>query len=111
MHRFGRFLRNLLLFALVGWAGVDDYFPAFGSLSDSSAEIGDSVLFDGTGLFDGAGSRKFWAADDLSPSAFRSRLVDRPIGLMVARVAALGVRPRHGAATSDHLCALMSLRR
>jgi hypothetical protein len=107
MHRFGRFLRNLLLFALVGWAGVDDYFPAFGSLSDSSAEIGDSVLFDGTGLFDGAGSRRFCAADDLSPSAFRSRLVDRPIGLL----AALGVRPRHGAATSARLYALMSLRR
>jgi hypothetical protein len=110
MHRFGRLLRNLLLFALVGWAGVDDYFPAFGSLSDSSAEIGDSVLFDGTGLFDGAGSRRFCAADDLSPSAFRSRLVDRPIGLL-ARVAALGVRLRHGTATSDHLYALMSLRR
>jgi hypothetical protein len=105
MNRFGRCLRNLLLFALVGWAGVDDYFPSVGNFADPGAENGEYLLFDG------AGSRRAGAAEELSPSAFRSLSMVRPLGLAGDCIAAVSppLLTAHWAA--GQLYALMSLRR
>ncbi|HET6326632.1 MAG TPA: hypothetical protein VFG04_18290 [Planctomycetaceae bacterium] len=105
MNQFARCFRNLLLFALVGWAGVDDYFPSVGSSADSSAETIESVLFDG------ATFRRTYTAEDFSPLVLRSRFFDRSSGLTGVRVAAWEGRPLWSASTADHLYALMSLRR
>jgi hypothetical protein len=105
MNQFGQCFRNLLLFALVGWAGVDDYFPSVGSLADSGAESGEYSLFDG------AGCRRASAAENLSPAGCCSlpipHSIDSP-GVLSAAPSArfFGVAPFDG-----RLYALMSLRR
>ena len=104
MNRFGRLLRNLLLFALVGWAGVDDYLPVFGSLSDSSAEIGDSVQFDRQSQTL-CGRRNFRRR----PSAHAWLIVQSGCRRPSRRPGRAD--PGTALATSDHLYALMSLRR
>ncbi len=110
MNRYGLFLRNLLLFALVGWAGVDDYFPTVATGGDCGgvfgAENAEYVLFDG------AGCRPASIAQGLAPSACRSSLIERSLALSAAcsaaRSAAQGAVPGEG---TDHLYSLMSLRR
>ncbi len=105
MSQFARCFRNMLLFALVGWAGVDDYFPSVGSSADSSAESSESVLFDG------AAFRRTYTAEDFSPLVLRSRFFDRSISLAGVRVAAWEARRVSSASAADHVYALMSLRR
>ena len=101
MNRYGLFLRNLLLFALVGWAGVDDYFPTVATGGDLGGENAQA-------FFDGAGCRRASTAEGLAPSACRSSLIERSLTLPAARSAAHYALPDGGG--TDHLYALMSLR-
>lgn len=103
MSRYGRLLRNLLLFALVGWAGVDDYFPTVASAGDFGGENGECVLFDA------AGCRRTPTAEGLAPSALHLPLIDCSPALPAARSATH--RAAAAGTSSDHLYALMSLRR
>jgi hypothetical protein len=105
MYRFARYFRSLLLFVLVGWAGVDDYFPTVCCADDSGAESAESVFFDD------AGCRSMNAAGGFSPAVSCSIFVDRPASLTGTRLAALRARRLSGASTADHFYALMSLRR
>jgi hypothetical protein len=104
MNRVGRCLRNLLLLALVGWAGVDDYFPSADSAADSGAESGDYLLFDG------AGCRRANAAEDFAPLAGCPRMKHK-LSSAGVRIAGLDGRFHRIASPADHLYALMSLRR
>jgi hypothetical protein len=101
MNRYGHFLRNLLLFALVGWAGVDDYFPTVATGGDFGGENAEA-------LFDGAGCRRASTAEGLAPSACRSSLIERSLAFPTGCSAARCAPP--GQAGTDHLYALMSLR-
>jgi hypothetical protein len=105
MNRFGRCLRNLLLIALVGWAGVDDYLPSVGTFNDPGAESGESLLFDA------AGCRRAGAAAELSPSSGGSRAISSPLRSAGIPVAALSAPSVRFASRTDSLYALMSLRR
>jgi hypothetical protein len=109
MNRYGLFLRNLLLFALVGWAGVDDYFPTVATGGDFGgvfgAENAEYVLFDG------AGCRRVSTTEGLAPSACRSSLIARSLALPAARSAARSAAHAVlGGEGTDHFYALMSLR-
>jgi hypothetical protein len=64
MNRLERCLRNLLLIALVSWAGVDDFLPVASSSSDPCSESGENVL-----LFEGNGCGKRSESEDVSTSA------------------------------------------
>jgi|ERR1700677_614208 hypothetical protein len=110
MNRYGLFLRNLLLFALVGWAGVDDYFPTVATGGDFGgvfgAENAEYVLFDG------AGCRPASTTQGLAPSACRSSLIARSLALSDTRSAARSAAhcAVPGGEGTDHLYALMLLR-
>ncbi|HEV7999768.1 MAG TPA: hypothetical protein VGP63_07810 [Planctomycetaceae bacterium] len=105
MNRFRRGFCHFLLFALVGWAGVDDYFPSACGAADSRSETGESVFFDG------AGCRSQSATDRLSSTACHSRTLDQTSDLTGIRLAALSAGRLGGASNAEHLYALMSLRR
>jgi hypothetical protein len=87
MNRLERCLRNLLLTALVSWAGVDDFLPVAGDSADPCSENGENVL-----LFEGNGRGKSNGAEDLSPSAC-TQSIDPPIELPRLFCAASIVRP------------------
>jgi hypothetical protein len=87
MNRLERCLRNLLLIALVSWAGVDDFLLVAGDSSDPCSENCESIL-----LFEANGRGKQDAAEDLSPSAC-TESIDPPIELARIFCAASIVRP------------------
>jgi hypothetical protein len=103
MSRFSRLFRNLALFALVAWTGVDDYFPLPGSMADPGSETGECSLFDG------AACRKWSAAEDHRAAAVRSLSTKAPLAFSDARSGLL-IAPRLGMhSDADGLYALMSL--
>jgi hypothetical protein len=104
MNQFIRCLRNLVVFALVAWAGVDDYFPLPGSMADPGTETGECSLFDG------AACRKSSAAVDHSSAAARSLSTQAPLASSDARCGRLSASHLRTHSDIDGVYALMSLR-